>query len=87
MDDGIGSWPTKHASRTPERVALIDGDTGAELTWADLEARTNALAAALRSKFDTLAMPVLGEAGASALAEAVLDMDRRNRVVVSAEAA
>lgn len=42
MDDGIGSWPTKHASRTPERVALIDGDTGAELTWADLEARTNA---------------------------------------------
>ncbi|MCW4602887.1 long-chain fatty acid--CoA ligase [Janibacter indicus] len=50
MDDGIGSWPTKHASRTPERVALIDGDTGAELTWADLEARTNALAAALRSK-------------------------------------
>ncbi|UHD44971.1 MmgE/PrpD family protein [Aureimonas altamirensis] len=44
-------------------------------------------AAALRSKFDTLAMPVLGEAGTSALAEAFLDMDRRNRVVVSAEAA
>ena len=44
-------------------------------------------AAALRSKFDTLAMPVLGEAGAFALAEAFLDMDRRNRVVVSAEAA
>ena len=32
-------------------------------------------------------MPVLGEAGAFALAEAFLDMDRRNRVVVSAEAA
>lgn len=50
MDNGIGSWPTKHASRTPDRVALVDGDTGVEFTWAEFERRTNALAAGLRSR-------------------------------------
>ncbi|WP_068399129.1 acyl-CoA synthetase [Kribbia dieselivorans] len=49
MDLGIGSWPTNHATRTPERVALVDGDTGRKFTWLDVEHRTNALAAALRS--------------------------------------
>lgn len=50
MDNGIGNWPTIHALRSPERVALIDGDTGAALTFAELERRTNALADVLTRK-------------------------------------
>ena len=50
MDNGIGSWVSIHALRNARRVAFVDGDTGAELTFADLERRTNALADALRRK-------------------------------------
>lgn len=48
MDNGIGNWITVHAGRAPQRSALIDGDTGRRLTYAELERRTNALADALR---------------------------------------
>ncbi|EGD56778.1 acyl-CoA synthetase [Gordonia neofelifaecis] len=48
MDNGIGNWPTLHRVRHPHRVALIDGVTGAEYTFEQLDLRTNALAAALR---------------------------------------
>ncbi|GAA4815124.1 acyl-CoA synthetase [Tomitella cavernea] len=50
MDHGIGSWITIHARRTPHRVALTDGDTGRQFTYAELDRRTNALADALRAK-------------------------------------
>ncbi|MGX6447717.1 acyl-CoA synthetase [Patulibacter sp. S7RM1-6] len=46
-DRGVGSWVAGNAYRRPDRVALIDGDTGEETTWAVLEARTNALARSL----------------------------------------
>jgi fatty-acyl-CoA synthase len=50
MDHGIGSWPTIHALRNPERTAFVDGSTGAVTTWRELEARTNALADGLRQR-------------------------------------
>ncbi|MGB6246393.1 acyl-CoA synthetase [Gordonia sp. (in: high G+C Gram-positive bacteria)] len=50
MDNGIGSRITIHSRRRPDRVALVDGESGAEFTYAELEARTNALADALRAK-------------------------------------
>ncbi len=50
MDHGIGNWPTIHDLRNPGGVALIDGDTGATLTFADLERRTNSLADSLTRK-------------------------------------
>ncbi|WP_347955698.1 acyl-CoA synthetase [Gordonia aichiensis] len=49
-DDGIGNWPSIHRARHPRRVALIDAETGAELTFADLDLRTNGLADALRGR-------------------------------------
>ena len=45
MDRGIGSWVSRHADATPQRVALVEGTT--ELTWAAFEERTNRLARAL----------------------------------------
>lgn len=50
MDEGIGNWVSLHQARHPDRVALIDAATGAELTFSDLEFRTNALADGLRQK-------------------------------------
>ena len=50
MDQGIGHWTTIHAQRNPERIALIDGDTGRQFTFGELERRTNALANALGAK-------------------------------------
>ncbi|ALG85474.1 acyl-CoA synthetase [Gordonia phthalatica] len=47
-DQGIGNWPTIHRVRHPHRVALIDAANGAELTFEDLDLRTNALADVLR---------------------------------------
>ncbi|MBM7366319.1 acyl-CoA synthetase [Gordonia hydrophobica] len=50
MDNGIGNWPTIHRVRHPDRIALIDAANGAELTFGQLDARTNALADALARK-------------------------------------
>lgn len=50
MDHGTGNWPTIHALRNGDRIALIDGETGATTTFRALEERTNALAAALRER-------------------------------------
>lgn len=50
MDQGIGNWTTLHAQRNPERVALVDANTGRSYTFGELEQRTNALADALRAR-------------------------------------
>ena len=50
MDKGIGNWVTMHARRTPQRLALVDGNTGQRIGYGELERRTNALADALRAR-------------------------------------
>jgi len=51
MDQGIGNWVTMQARRSPGRTALIDASAGgAVLTYGSFEARTNALADALRAR-------------------------------------
>jgi len=50
MDQGIGHWSTVHAQRNPERVALVDANTGRQFSFGELEQRTNALASALRTR-------------------------------------
>ncbi|GAA4672522.1 acyl-CoA synthetase [Gordonia humi] len=50
MDHGIGNWPTIHSVRHPNRIALIDAADGATTTFAQFDARTNAVADALRGK-------------------------------------
>lgn len=50
MDLGFGNWPTIQALRNAGRPAFIDADTGDVLSYRDLEARTNALADALRRR-------------------------------------
>src|SRR3974390_2898963 len=45
----IGSIPEVYGRRTPDRPALVDGKSGQTLTWQQLDRRTNALAAGLRS--------------------------------------
>lgn len=47
MDAGIGSWVAGRAFRDPGGTALIDGHTGRRRTYAELHARTSALADAL----------------------------------------
>ena len=49
MDKGIGNWVTIQARRTPARVALVDGNTGQQISYGELEHRTNALADRLRA--------------------------------------
>jgi fatty-acyl-CoA synthase len=44
---GIADWVTRRADRKPGAVALVDGDTGRELTYRDLERSMNELATAL----------------------------------------
>jgi fatty-acyl-CoA synthase len=46
----LGTWPAIHAHRIPDRPALVDGDTGRLVTYADLEERTTHLATALRER-------------------------------------
>ncbi|SDD94890.1 acyl-CoA synthetase [Rhodococcus tukisamuensis] len=50
MDNGIGNWPSIHHLRRPDRTALVDADTGAALTFGELDRRTNALADAMRQR-------------------------------------
>ncbi|HSZ40885.1 MAG TPA: long-chain fatty acid--CoA ligase [Trebonia sp.] len=50
MDAGMGSWVAGRAFRTPAATALIDGDTGRKRTFAELHARTSALADALAGR-------------------------------------
>jgi fatty-acyl-CoA synthase len=50
MDAGIGSWVAGRAFRDPAGIALIDGDTGRRRTFAELHARTSALADALHQR-------------------------------------
>ncbi|MFD5258997.1 long-chain fatty acid--CoA ligase [Streptomyces bobili] len=47
-NEGLGSWPARRARKTPHRTALIHGDRA--VTYADLHARTNRLAHALRAR-------------------------------------
>ena len=49
-DSGYGSWVTRHALRNGERIAFVDGVGGREVSYAELEARTNQLAAALTAQ-------------------------------------
>lgn len=46
-NEGLGSWPARRARKTPQRTALIHGDT--TVTYAQLHARTTRLAQALRA--------------------------------------
>lgn len=48
-DHGYGSWITRHALRNGQRTALIDDVGGYQTTYAQLEERTNRLAAALNA--------------------------------------
>lgn len=50
MDAGIGSWVAGRAFRDPAGTALVDGNTGARRTYAELHARTSALADALAAR-------------------------------------
>ncbi len=47
MDEGIGAWPARRATRSPDAVALVDGPTGARTSYAELDARVGARAARL----------------------------------------
>ncbi|GAB3309214.1 long-chain-fatty-acid--CoA ligase [Epidermidibacterium keratini] len=47
MDNGIGKWNYKQATINPRRTALVREDTGQQLTYADLNARSNRLARSL----------------------------------------
>ncbi|GAA3896437.1 long-chain fatty acid--CoA ligase [Streptomyces lacrimifluminis] len=47
-NEGLGSWPARRARKTPQRTALIHGDT--TLTYAQLYERTTRLAHALRDR-------------------------------------
>ncbi|MBZ3905096.1 MULTISPECIES: o-succinylbenzoate--CoA ligase [Streptomyces] len=46
-NEGLGSWPARRARKTPQRTALIHGDT--RLTYGELHERTTRLAHALRA--------------------------------------
>ncbi|MFD5628282.1 long-chain fatty acid--CoA ligase [Streptomyces sp. NPDC127072] len=46
-NEGLGSWPARRARKTPERTALIHGDS--EISYALLYDRTTRLAHALRA--------------------------------------
>jgi len=46
LNQGVGSWTARRARRTPERIAIIHGET--ELTYAALHDRVLRLARALR---------------------------------------
>lgn len=45
---GLSSWITRRALRNPDRIALVDAATGAETTYAELDARSARRAGALR---------------------------------------
>lgn len=47
MQGGIGDWIVRRAHRRPHATALIDGETGRAVTYADLERDVAATAAAL----------------------------------------
>jgi fatty-acyl-CoA synthase len=46
-NEGLGSWPARRARKTPQHTALIHGDD--RTSYAELHARTNRLAHALRA--------------------------------------
>ncbi|MDX2527123.1 o-succinylbenzoate--CoA ligase [Streptomyces europaeiscabiei] len=46
-NEGLGSWPARRARKTPQRTALIHGDTS--ITYGELYERTTRLAHALRA--------------------------------------
>src|SRR5699024_4404181 len=50
LTGGIGDWLRRHRHNTPDRIALREVETGASWTFADLDRRTDALAAALRAQ-------------------------------------
>lgn len=46
----LGTWPSIHALRNPDRPALIDGNTGRQTTFLELDVRTTQLAAGLHER-------------------------------------
>ncbi|KAA0021017.1 acyl-CoA synthetase [Antrihabitans cavernicola] len=48
MDRGIGNWIPAQALRQPDKLALVDSDSGRRQTYAELNARTDRLADGLR---------------------------------------
>ncbi|MFC5060674.1 acyl-CoA synthetase [Actinomycetospora atypica] len=44
MDEGIGAWVARRAERSPEKVALIDGPSGARTSYAELDRRVGSRA-------------------------------------------
>ncbi|WP_453984660.1 acyl-CoA synthetase [Brevibacterium casei] len=50
MIPSLGTWPSIHALRNPDRPALIDGNTGRQTTFRELDVRTTQLAAGLRER-------------------------------------
>ena len=51
MGQQVVSWIEYHARHTPDRVALVDLDSGRELTYAELATRIRGLAWSLSSRF------------------------------------
>ncbi|HEX6543214.1 MAG TPA: long-chain fatty acid--CoA ligase [Ktedonobacterales bacterium] len=45
---GVGEWLAQRSALTPEKVGLVDGETGARYTWHMLNIRARALATVLR---------------------------------------
>jgi fatty-acyl-CoA synthase len=47
--DWVGAWSRRRARLTPDRVGVVDVDAGESYTYADLDARANRAARALRA--------------------------------------
>jgi fatty-acyl-CoA synthase len=49
---GVGEWLAEREALTPERVGLVDADTGERFTYRALNTRTRALAAMFAGEYD-----------------------------------
>ena len=49
---GVGEWLDRRALLTPERVGLVDVETGARLTYRVLDMRARALATLLAERYE-----------------------------------
>ncbi|NLA65040.1 MAG: long-chain fatty acid--CoA ligase [Leucobacter sp.] len=50
MSAPLGKWLTIHALRNADRTALVDGDTGEQFTYGELDERTTRLASAMKQR-------------------------------------
>ena len=48
-NDWVGDWSARRASLSPDRVGLVDADTGTEYTYAELDRRANRTARLCRA--------------------------------------